>query len=918
MKKLLMLMSVVAMGLAASSCAKDLMSPVDPAAGSLRTITLGFEQTKTTISDEGVTLWSKGDSLWVTNGTEVEAWYVPAEADGLDVCQFQTTLQGDLKIVYPYSASLGLTADGKFKINVPSTVDGPDFAKANIAVAVVSAEIGEGEASASTGVKMKNATGVVKFSISESAMYPPKAVGLSAPGQIIAGECTVDLSSGTPQVSCTSGSSMILVTGTEGGGTFYAAVVPVELQPGFRYIGVGVDLDCESIASTKANKIEANDLFDLGEFGTRQLTPLEGEGTEGSPYLIHNLPEWLAMTYFVNESPDNTLAGKYFKIADNIAGISIPVGTFANNLDYYFCGKLDGNGKTLTVDIVGGKYQALFGELGEGAEIRNLTLAGSVKGGDCSAAFAGCVNAGANVVFENCVNNASVTGGAQVAGIAAYADAGVAAAEGAGLHFIKCTNNGVITGTGNSVGGIVGQTSGAFNKEFKECANTGAVTGNNSVGGIVGYGYYDIFTSCTNSGDINATQATATSMYGLSGSSFTHFTGYNNGVGGIVGWAQNCNWITGSKNTGAVTGPNKVGGIAGVTYWTGVKDSENTGAVTGKVAVTHGINFGSATGGIVGWIDCRYDVLNCKNSGTITAKGGCGGIVGVSQATTSATVNITNCENSADIVSTGESAGGIVGIGWNQAGAKYNVITSCTNSGKVSSTTNSAGGICGKFYDANNAKQGYINKCANTGDVSAQYYAGGVVGYCQTRATGPTWYIRNCENHGNVLSTRTDAQPAYSGGIVGNAHGYAPGLMLFNCYNTGKVQYTTTFKQPSVGGIVGSTSKGEIYNVYNSGVVCPVEGEPTEETIKHIGGVVGTAGATIKYAYWLNSACDRGLGANYTPDASVVAVNEAGALTEPVEVAGASYTSLVDALNGWVGENATYLNWIEGPKFVTE
>lgn len=922
MKRLLKLMCVVAVAMAAAACAKYELSPVE-GPGAVRTITIGFDATKTTISDEGVTLWAEGDSLWVSNGSANEVWHVPAESVGKETFTVQTALPGKLKVVYPYSAVKGLTEDGKYLLTIPATVEGSSFAKANIAVAEVESAATE-EEQADVKVKMKNVTGVMKFSISESAMYPPKAVGLSAPGSILAGDITVDMSTGVPQVTAQGGSSMILITGTEGGGTFYAAVVPGELKEGFRYIGVGVDLDCESISSTKANVIRPNDMVNLGQFGTRELKPLEGEGTEGSPYLIHNLPEYLAFSYYVNESPENTMEGKYIKVTEDIDGITMPVGKY-DETDFYFCGNFDGGGHTFTLNINGGDYSAMFGEVGAGANIHDVNVAGTVVGKSSAAGVAGCINAGKGVTFfRNCTNNASVTGTTNSGGIAGYADSGWGATsktDTSGLHFVNCVNHGAVVATGNNAAGICGQTSAAFNKEFLECSNTGSVTANNSVGGIVGYGYYCIVTSCSNSGAIEGTNSASTGMYGLDGSSFKFVSGYNTGVGGIIGWAQNCNTIAECSNTATVTGPNKVGGIAGVIYWTGVSKSTNTAQITGKYTTTKGINFGAATGGIVGWVVNRYNVDDCTNSGRIVAPGGCGGIVGVCMPQTSDIVYVRRCENTGEVDgSAGECAGGICGIGWNQAGAKYVKAMNSVNKGNVVAK-NSAGGIYGQMYDANNAKQGYADMCSNEGKISANYYAGGIVGYCKTRATGPAWYVRNCENHGDVYALRTDAQPSYTGGLVGAVHAYGTGLVLSNSYNTGKVFYTnTTYANPCVGGICGNFTKGTMQNVYNSGAVGFV-GEKPEEEVAYttVGSVAGGVGGTIKNAYWLVGTYDAALGtAAASTDPTVVSYTEGGELSEPVLVGETNCTDLLTALNAWVGESTTYIKWTAGPKFVQE
>ena len=928
MKKLISIGCAAAITLVAASCVKEQLAPESPdRSAKLRKVTVGFYATKTTLSDQGTTLWAEGDTLWASNGKTVETWKVPEASYGKDTASFYTAFspKDTVFVVYPYSSANGLTADHKFKINVPSAIDGSDFSKANIAVAKVLPV----KDSLNVSVKMKNATGVLKFSISPDAMYPPKAVGLNAPGQIIAGDCEIDFSTGTPVAKATSGSSMILVTGTEGGGVFYVPVIPCTLNEGFRYIGVGIDLNCESIASTKANVIEANDLLDLGSFGTHELKRLEGEGTENSPYLVNNLPEWLAVTYYINESPDNTLEGTYLKIGADFDGVSIPVGRYEDDTDYYFKGHLDGAGHTIGVNISGSNFCGLFGELGGGASISDLTIEGSVSGEDYTGALAGAICcgqcAGEKILVTNCTNKARVNGGKRVGGIAGYCNTNNSCwaaknTDTLGIHFLNTNNYGEVIASGDYVGGIVGLTDTALWKEFRNCTNAGNITGNNSLGGIVGYGYYDYLISCNNSGAVISTATASTGLYGISGNKFVHYSAYNNGIGGIVGWGQNCDTIYECTNSGAVSGPNKVGGIAGSTYWTAVASCANRGPVNGTSTQTHGINFGSAAGGIVGWVDCRYDVKNNTNDGKITAKGGCGGIVGVCQATTSAIVYLDGNINNGDIDCSGECAGGICGIAWNQAGAKYVYANNCTNNGNVSAS-NSAGGIYGQMYDANNAKAGCANKCVNNGNITADYYAGGITGFCKTRATKPAWYIFNCENHGTVSSVRTDEQPGFAGGIVGAVHNYGDGLGLSNCYNTGNVKYANiAYAMPKVGGICGDFTKGFIKNVYNSGTVGAIEGTPAEGSDAYLGAIAGCNSATIENSYYLAGTFSQAIGSASTVAAatSVQSVSDAGILAEGVQIGDSFYNELVPALNAWIGSSSTYLLWKEGPAFVKE
>ena len=136
-----------------------------------------------------------------------------------------------------------------------------------------------------------------------------------------------------------------------------------------------------------------------------------------------------------------------------------------------------------------------------------------------------------------------------------------------------------ISGT-DGVGGLVGDG----NATITNCYATGSVTGNNYVGGLVGYGYMATITNC---------YATAS------------VTG-NNYVGGLVGFGSGSS-ITNSYATGSVTGTgSSVGGLVGADYATptlnGYYDTQKTGQ-------TVGVGNGSYTGTVTGVTTAELEEL---------------------------------------------------------------------------------------------------------------------------------------------------------------------------------------------------------------------------------------------------------------------------------------------------------------------
>ena len=136
---------------------------------------------------------------------------------------------------------------------------------------------------------------------------------------------------------------------------------------------------------------------------------------DGAYYLIDSVEDFLYMA----QEP----AAKY-KLTQDIT-IGTESAPFTEIFD--FAGELDGNGKTITAYIQGSGAVGLFKSqptAGKSITIKNLTLKGSVKrtdagatdagnGSDCSVgAFVGFTANHTTIKIENCVNYATVTGGA--------------------------------------------------------------------------------------------------------------------------------------------------------------------------------------------------------------------------------------------------------------------------------------------------------------------------------------------------------------------------------------------------------------------------------------------------------------------------------------------------------------------------
>lgn len=275
------------------------------------------------------------------------------------------------------------------------------------------------------------------------------------------------------------------------------------------------------------------------------------------------------------------------------------------------------------------------------------------------------------------------------------------------------TNLGVLDSyfAGNSlVGGVCGTNDGGT---IEECYNTGKVTGKSNVGGICGYNSGNI-TSCTAGGSVSTTSGD--SVGGICGyntegtvkscTSGCTVEGKGTSTGGICGY----NWggLLGCRNTGTVSGRQKVGGVCGENRTSGnaIQGCYNEGAVFGTMSV----------GGVCG--SNSGNLKKSYNTGTVTTGTGLyvGGVCGTNNA------NLQGCYNEG-AVSGSRSVGGV-------CGTNNENLQECYNNGKVSGAESAVGGVCGYNSDT-------VKGCYNTGDVSGTKNVGGVCGY--NKAT-----VENC------------------------------------------------------------------------------------------------------------------------------------------------------------------------------
>ena len=285
--------------------------------------------------------------------------------------------------------------------------------------------------------------------------------------------------------------------------------------------------------------IEGNVTFNVKL--TQLPAGMTGNGSEAKPFVLKTADHLAWFRDYVNGGHPNAWA----KIADDVKEIDMstvcheantatntkelswnPIG----NSDISYQGTFDGKGKTISnlyINAISENtgfmgYAGFFGYVDAGS-IKNITFnnakvnstgfrsTGILAGGagSCiiediktlaSCSVEGIDNAGGIVGMakgniSNCENHAAVKGAVYVGGIAGWYD-------GSDNSITSCANYGVVTGSGNNVGGMVGYfRSGTI----QNSANYGNITGYEYVGNLIGNAIECNLNNVLGTGNVTAT-----------------------------------------------------------------------------------------------------------------------------------------------------------------------------------------------------------------------------------------------------------------------------------------------------------------------------------------------------------------------------------------------------------------------------
>lgn len=471
-----------------------------------------------------------------------------------------------------------------------------------------------------------------------------------------------------------------------------------------------------------------------------------GDGTPENPYQIAT-PQQLAL--LARQTNNGVGQDLCYELTDDIC-LNLwlneyyydwsPIGEKGDFLTYYFRGRFDGKGKTISGLVRKDQYmngEAVMGLFGytDGAEICNVNISHSKITGNKYTG--GLVAMAQRTTITNCNVEDAVVGfeespifdGLYSGGVVGFLGEPWPDDKTADSSYIRnCHIASTVTVKGNTAGGIVGCVNSSISREvysIVNCENKGTVYSTKwCAGGIVGELYHAKVADCVNEGAVTADRV-----------EWLFNGGY---AGGVVGILRGSN-VNGCVNVGVVEGNNSSGGIVALV----LNDST----------------------------DGLYVVRNCHNKGAVVVNwsdfsSGAAGIVGNIQADSLTRFYIIDCSNHGNVDVQGYCAAGIIGNytpeDWNGLGV-FNVF----NKGNVSSAF--ASGILSRFcFNWENSGEIRIRNAYNTGTINEGVVSQQPVIVCKVtnvNGIGDCYWLYDehyCGNDGNPLKESCAFRPRLS------------------------------------------------------------------------------------------------------------------------------------------------------------
>lgn len=281
---------------------------------------------------------------------------------------------------------------------------------------------------------------------------------------------------------------------------------------------------------------------------------------------------------------------------------------------------------------------------------------------------------------------------------------------------------------------------------------------------------------------------------------------------------ENCT-ITGTKSN-----EQRIGGLLGAAT-NGVTQLTFTDCANIGGSISKAENKTAIIGGIVGSVDCKTEISDCKNSSAITAgyaNNGGHKVAGIISLVNAGGLTMTDCINTGAITASALAGGMVSDV------RVATTIDGCYNSGAITTgdaalthTNNSyAGGIVAQFYN--------ISNCT----------------------------VKNSYNAGTVIAYAASGKNAFAGGIVSTSNKV---VSVENAVNTGSVTSTNR-----AGGLLGkyTVTSGTLKNCLSLGAVSGKDDYSDGAFIGYFptGNTDASVSITIQDCYFSANADDRALG----------------------------------------------------------
>src|SRR5699024_9966332 len=398
-------------------------------------------------------------------------------------------------------------------------------------------------------------------------------------------------------------------------------------------------LDTEELADDAVPSLQMQVLND-NEFAG-------GDGSAANPYLIETAEQL--------DKVRNHLTKAFKLIADvdlNVAPYNQgegwePIGVNGNQ----FRGVLDGNGKSianLKINRPDEQEIGLFGYV-DGTEIKNIELINvDVRGKNKVGALVGSGLTGPGLTNQNHIVNAyssgTVNGEDDVGGLIGNLRVTV-----------ENSKSSVHVSGKKQVGGLIGNSPSVDN-EINDSSASGTVIGTEMVGGLVGRSMTTITNGSASGnvigtgnkvgglvGEFSGSQAIKTFITNSDAAGNVEGDGY---VGGLVGYARENLEIAQSSSSGNIRAAGDGGGLVGNLYIGDIVESFATGQVEGKVV-----------GGLVGRLWHTGKISDVYATGSVNGTQEVGGLIGRDQGG-----SIKNSYATGKVSTPTHWSGGLIGV----------------------------------------------------------------------------------------------------------------------------------------------------------------------------------------------------------------------------------------------------------------